>query len=248
MNMGTLIFSNEYADVYRDGDRKIKLFKDNVPKTYVLYEALTHSRIEAAEISIPKLFEVSVINGRWAIITEYIEGKTYAELIKENPEKIDLYLDELAEIQIEIHCTPAPKQSKLKDKLQRLITEMTEIDEIKKYELLTRLEGMPAHSKLCHLNYIPENVISSEKGIYILDWHNARQGNASADVANTYVILSLKSAEMAEKYIDLFCDKTLTPKDYVQQWIPIVAVARYGFADANEKERLMKMIDVVSYE
>lgn len=248
MVTGNLIYSNEKADVYRDGYRIIKLFKANVPKTYVLYEALTNSRIELADILVPKLYEVSVFEGRWAIIMEHIEGKTYAELIRENPDKVDFYLDDMAELHIEIQSTPALKLSKLKDKLERLINEMTELDETMKYELLTRLGGMPSHTKLCHCNYIPENVVANENGIYILDWHNARQGNASADVANTYLLLTLQSSYMAEKYLDLFCEKTFTPKNYVHQWMPIVAAARYGLANQNERDLLMKYIDVVSYE
>ena len=136
----------------------------------------------------------------------------------------------------------------LKDKLNRLINSLDCIDDVKKYELLTRLDSMPKHVKLCHGNFMPENIILSDKGTYVVDWVAARQGNASADVGRTYLLLCLKMPEIAEKYLNLFCEKTNTSKKYVQDWLPIVAAARLTEGLPEEKDFLMKWLDVVAYE
>ena len=107
---------------------------------------------------------------------------------------------------------------------------------------------MPKHVKLCHGNFTPENVIYNEKGIYVVDWIAARQGNASADVGRTYLLLSLNYPEIADKYLNLFCEKTKTSKKYVQQWLPIVAAAHLPDAKPEEHDFLMKWVDVVEYE
>ena len=248
MELKNLISSSETVDVYRVGDMAIKLFKEGCRKTMPLYEALTHSRVEDTGLNIPIIREVSVINNRWAIQMDLIEGKTLADIMKEDPEHMDEYLNKMVDIQLEIHSKKVPKLSKLKDKLIRQINELDCIDDVKKYEMLTRLDSMPKHIKLCHGNFTPENIIINDKGTYVVDWVAARQGNSSADVAKTYLLLSLQSKEIAEKYMNLFCEKTNTSKKYVQDWLPIVAAARLTEQKPEEKELLMKWVDVVSYE
>lgn len=248
MELKNLISSSETVDVYRVGDMAIKLFKEGCRKTMPLYEALTHSRVEDTGLNIPIIREVSVINNRWAIQMDLIEGKTLADIMKEDPDHMDDYLNQMVDIQLEIHSKKVPKLSKLKDKLIRQINELDCIDDVKKYEMLTRLDSMPKHIKLCHGNFIPENIIINDKGTYVVDWVAARQGNASADVAKTYLLLSLQSKDIAERYMNLFCEKTNTSKKYVQDWLPIVAAARLTEQKPEEKELLMKWVDVVSYE
>ena len=95
---------------------------------------------------------------------------------------------------------------------------------------------------------MPENIILNQNGTFIVDWVAARQGNASADVGRTYLLLSLKDPEMAEQYLNMFCKKTNTSKKYVQEWLPIVAAARLTENRPEERDLLMKWIDVVAYE
>ena len=84
--------------------------------------------------------------------------------------------------------------------------------------------------------------------MYILDWIQARQGNASADVGKTYLLLSLRDPALADRYLAIFCSKTGTDKRYVQRWLPIVAAAYLPDAKPEEKEFLEKWVDVVEYQ
>ena len=107
---------------------------------------------------------------------------------------------------------------------------------------------MRKHIKLCHGNFSPKNIIINDEGTYVLDWVAARQGNASADVARTYLLLCLEYPEIAEKYMDKFCMASGTSKRYVQAWLPIVAAAQLIKNKPEEKDLLMKWIDVVEYD
>ena len=69
--------------VYRDGDHAIKVFDADYSKADVLNEALNQARVEETGLNIPKAIEVSKIDGKWAIVTEYISGKTLETLMKE---------------------------------------------------------------------------------------------------------------------------------------------------------------------
>ena len=123
------------------------------------------------------------------------------------------------------------------------------IDATTRYELLTRLEGMPKHKKLCHGDYNPSNVIVAEDGTFkVIDWAHASQGNASADAAMTYLLFALKDQVKADLYLRLYCKKSDTARQYVQKWIPIVAAAQLTKDNELEKEFLMKWIDVMDFE
>ena len=235
--------------VYRDGDKVIKLFDESYSKADVLNEALNQARVEETGLHIPRLLEVLKIDGKWAIVLEYIEGKTLQQLMDENPEKVDEYLELFVSTQMEVHSKEAPLLTLLRDKMNRKISATT-LDATTRYELHTRLDGMPKHRKVCHGDFNPSNIIISKDGSpYILDWSHATQGNASADVARTYLLFNLGgNTELANKYLNLFCKKSDTAKQYIQKWIPIVAASQSVKGKPEEREFLLRWIDVVEYE
>ena len=245
-----LISSSETKCVYRDGDLAIKEFCEGFPKAEVLNEALCTARVEDLPgLHVPKVLSVSVMDGKWSITREFIEGKTLQQLMDENPDKVQEYMEQMVDLQIDIHSKACPLLNKLKEKTIRALQEEEQLDANTRYDLLTRLDGMPKHTKLCHGDFEPSNIIVAADGaLYVVDWVHASQGNASADVARTYLLLSLKDAKKAEMYMDMFCEKTGTEKRYVQGWLPIVAAAQLAKKRPEEKELLEKWVNVFPYE
>ena len=85
--------------------------------------------------------------------------------------------------------------------------------------------------------------------MYIIDWSHATQGNASADAARTYLLFSLAGEQdHAERYLDLFCQKNGADRRYVLKWIPIVAASQSVKGWPEERETLLKWVDVVDFE
>ena len=228
MNLDRVIAVRNNKTIYRDGDRCIKVFNEEYSKADVLNEALNQARIEETGLKIPKILEVTMIDGKWAIVSEFIKGKTLAALMAEDTEgeKKEEYINLLVDIQMSVHAKTCPLLNKLKDKMNRKIAD-TEFDATTRYDLHTRLESMPKHNKVCHGDFNPSNIIITEDGTpYVLDWAHATQGNASADVARTYLLFWLNGdIDGAKKYLDLFCQKSNTAKQYVQKWMPIVAAS-----------------------
>ncbi len=249
MKLDRVIAVRNNKTIYRDGDRCVKVFDENYSKADILNEALNQARIDETGLNIPKVLEVTTVDGKWAIVSEYIQGKTLAQLMEEEPEKKNEYLELLVDLQLTVHSKTCPLLSKLKDKMNRKIS-MTSLDATTRYDLHTRLEGMPKHNKVCHGDFNPSNIIIADNGTpYILDWSHATQGNASADVARTYLLFWLSGdMETAKKYLDLFCLKSNTAKQYVQKWIPIVAASQSVKGNENEREFLLSWVDVVEYE
>ena len=249
MKLDRVIAVRNNKTIYRDGNQCIKVFDANYSKSDVLNEALNQARIEETQLNIPKVLGVTTIDGKWAIISEYISGKTLAQLMEENVDKRDEYLELLVDLQLEMHSKNCPLLNKLKDKMNRKIS-MSELDATTRYDLHTRLEGMPKHNKVCHGDFNPSNIIISDDGTaYIIDWSHATQGNASADAARTYLLFKLGGDdESAKKYLNLFCTKSNTARQYVEKWMPIVAASQSVKGNEKERELLLSWVDVVDYE
>ena len=249
MKLDKVIAVRTGKTVYRDGDSAIKVFDEDYAKSDVLNEALNQARVEETGLPIPKILGVNMIDGKWAIVSQFIKGKTLAQLMEENPDKRDEYMERFVDLQLTIHSKKAPLLNKLKDKMNRKIDE-TDLDATNRYELHTRLASMPKHTKLCHGDFNPSNIICGEDGIdYVIDWSHATLGNASADAARTYLLFWLAGdIEGAEKYLDLFCKKSDTAKQYVQKWIPIVAASQSVKGKPEEREFLLHWADVVEYQ
>lgn len=249
MNLKKVLAKRSNKVIYKDGQNALKVFDSNFSKADILNEALNQARVEETDLNIPKLNEVTKLDDQWVISTEFIGGKTLETLMHENPDKLDEYLEMFVDLQIKMNKETVPLLNKLKDKMNRKISESS-YDATTRYELHTRLESMPKHTKLCHGDFVPSNIIVADDGTpYILDWSHATQGNASADVAITYLLLCLNAEEdKAEKYLDLFCKKSDTAKQYVQKWMPIVAASQSLKGKPEEKDLLDKWVNVVEYE
>lgn len=249
MTLDRVIAVRNAKTVYRNGDRCIKVFNEDYSKADVLNEALNQARVEQTGLNLPKLHEITRVDGKWAIVTDFIKGKTLAQLMQEAPEKKREYMEQFVKLQLEVHSKSCPLLSKLKDKMNRKIS-AAELDATTRYDLHTRLESMPKHNKLCHGDFDPSNVIIAEDGTaYIIDWSHATQGNASADAARTYLRFWLNGdISGAELYLDLFCSMSGTAKQYVQKWMPIVAASQSVKGNEREREFLLSWVDVVDYE
>lgn len=249
-NLTQPIAERKTKTVYRDGNKTIKLFVENYSKAAILNEALIQARVEEkTDLNMSRLLEVTKIENRWALVTEFIEGTPLDVLMREHPERQEEYLNLFVNIQLEIMSKRVPTLNRLKDKYRRKLAE-ADIDDTTRYELLQRLEGTKNHDKLCHGDFNPSNVIINANGEYsIIDWAHATQGNASADVAKTFLLFSLNGqTELAEKYLDLFTEKSGIERRGIQRWIPIVAAVQLKKGGAENREFLEKWIDVVDYE
>ncbi len=249
MNLDRIIAVRTSKTVFRDNDKVIKMFDQGYKKADVLNEALNQARVEETNLNIPKILEVTTYEKRWAIVYNYVEGVTLAEEMERHPEQLAEYLNLFVDLQIQMHNTKAPLLNALRDKLDRQI-EQSDLSATIRYELRMRLESMPRHSKLCHGDFNPTNIIINKQGeCTILDWSHVTIGNASADVARTYLLFWLEGKiDLANQYLNLYCEKTNTSKKYIQQWLSIVAAAQSIKGKEEEREFLLSWVNVVDYE
>jgi thiamine kinase-like enzyme len=159
------------------------------------------------------------------------------------------YLNRFVDIQLEMHKYTTTRLPLLTEKLHRKIAACG-LDATARYELSTRLASLPKHTKLCHGDFNPSNIIITDKDeAYIIDWSHAAQGNASADAAQTYLLFWLAgNIDAADAYLEKFCTKSDTAKQYVQKWVSIISASQLVKAKPTEKEFLLHWTNVVEYE
>ena len=249
MNLEKIIAIRNAKTIYKDDDNCVKVFNVEYSKADILNEALNQARVEELPINVPKIKEVLMIEGKWAIVSEYISGSTLAQLMEKNPDKKEEYLEKFVDIQLEVQKNTCPLLTKLKDKMDRKIN-LADISATTKYYLHTRLESMPKGNSLCHGDFNPSNIIISNDGkAYIIDWSHATQGNPCADAARTYLLFWLSGdITSAEKYLDLFAEKSGCSKKDIQKWLPIVAASQSVKGNEKEREFLLSWANVVDYE
>ena len=248
MKMERIIAVRNNKTIYRDGDKCIKVFNEDYSKADILNEALNQARAEETGLHVPRVLEVTTVNGRWAIVSELIKGKTLSQLMQENQGEIEKYLTIFVDLQLELHARSCPELTRLRDKMICRISQ-TELDAAVQRSLLDRLESMPAHSSLCHGDFIPSNIIIAQNGTpCILDWAHATQGNASADAARTFLhFLFHNKNELAEKYLSLFCRKSASDETCVRNWLPLVAASQSVKSNAEERKFLLSRVNVVNH-
>ena len=158
MKLDRVIAVRNSKTIYRDGERCVKVFNSDYSKADILNEALNQARIEEIGLHIPKVLEVTMFEGKWAIVTEFISGKTLSQLMRENPEDKTKYLEQFVDLQMLVQSKTCPMLNLQKDKMNRKINE-ARLDDTTKYDLHARLEGMPVHNKVCHGDFWPSNII-----------------------------------------------------------------------------------------
>ena len=250
MDNKEIIITRQNKTVYRSGNVIVKEHVPEHPKSAVMKEAFNHALAEEAGLPVPKLLGVNEQDGRWCLLIENIPGRTLADAMAAEPEKLEAWMALLVDIQSSIHKTTSKQMVRLKDKLNAQISSLRDVlPATQRYELHLRLERMKPHTKVIHGDFNPSNIILGDDGkVYVIDWAHAAIGNASADAATTYLQFAMEDKQKADLYLKLFCQKNDIAMQYVEQWFPIVAAAHLTKKHGAEKDFLMKWADITEFE
>ncbi len=238
-----LISGGDKKAVWRDGENCVKLFKKDFKKSDVLNEALNYAKIEETGLSVPEIKEVAEIDGKLAIVTKFVSGKTLESLIRENPAKTDGYLEVFVKLQLEYQSKKCTVLNRMRDKLIEKIKRADILATTKTY-LYNKIDDFNESNVVCHGDYNPSNVIIDESGkAYIIDWSHVTSGNALAEAARSYILFILNYGEdMAEKYLEKYEILSGNEKSSVKKFVPVIAGAMLYTAGDGERETLNNLI------
>ncbi|EPC8421411.1 aminoglycoside phosphotransferase family protein [Bacillus wiedmannii] len=230
MNLGNPIAKGNTAEIYLCDNKVVKLFEQYLPNTESLYEAQKQKYAYSRDLHVPKVFEVSEIQGRQAIIMEYVEGESVGELLLNNLNKAEHYINICVNEQKKIHAirVNTDEIESMRERLERQIKSVHKLDEKQKESILNKLHSIKFEPRLCHGDFHPFNLILNNKNVNIIDWVDASSGDIRADVFRTYLLYAQSNIELAEMYLQIYCSNTDLTRDEIFQWAPIIITARFA--------------------
>ncbi|OZU87125.1 aminoglycoside phosphotransferase [Virgibacillus indicus] len=245
MKLGTPVAKGNTAQIYHYDNKIIKVFNDNLPKTESHYEATIQKYAHSCGLSVPEVIDVTEIDGKQAIIMEFIKGRTIGDILSENLNQAEYYMTISIDIQQGIHSIVTDSLVPMSVKLRRQIKAAQQLDTRQKSVLLKKLDAMTHEKRLCHGDFHLFNLIKSDNDkVTIIDWVDASAGDPRADVYRTYLLYEQFSMELADMYLHLNCNKSGLSKDEIFQWAPIIAGARLSENVSSESnERLMRIVE-----
>ena len=246
MKLGTPMAIGNTAQIYLYENKIIKVFNDFLPESESLYEANKQKHAYSCGLSVPEVLDVTTIDGKQAIIMEYVKGRTLGDILSDHIDDIEYYMNISIDIQQQIHMiVTADSFESMSVKLSRQIKAAQQLDESQKTAILIRLNSMTYEKRLCHGDFHLFNLIMSDNNkVTIIDWVDSSVGDICADVYRTYLLYTEISIELAAIYLRLYCKKSGLSKDDILKWAPIIAAARLSENVSSEKsERLLKIVN-----
>lgn len=239
-NLTDIIGTGGEADVYKYDKYAVKLFKKHCSKNEAFYEAAVHTTIENTQLPVPKIHEVLKIKDRWAIVMDMVNGVTMKDVIFNDIGNVSLHISNIVDLQLKIHQTDGNGLNRLNERLISKIICTNILNNNQKQHLINSLNSFDIGNKLCHGDFHVMNLIKTNNEIMIIDWIDATCGNPEADVCRTYLLYLLYAEEIAELYLDAYCDKSNKDRKDITKWLPIIAGASLCENKSNEVETLLK--------
>ncbi len=245
MNLGAPIAEGNTAKIYLDENRVVKVY-DYLSDQVAIFEATKQKYAYSCGLPVPKIIEVTKVDGRPAIIMEYIKGKTLGEMALANEEKMAYYMNISVEVQLEIHSMIPNKIESMNEKLYRQIKDTNRLNPKQKNKILKKLDSYSYEKRLCHGDFHLFNLIQSDNQVIVIDWIDSSAGDIRADVYRTYLLYNQFSTELAEMYLRLYCDKSGLLRSEVFQWAPVIAAAR--LSENIPSDQVSQLMDIITSE
>ena len=124
-----VIFTRPHKTIYAAGDKVIKVFDERYTKADVLNEARNEALVEEnTDLNIPALLEVSHMEEGWCLVREKVEGKTLEQLMQEEPEKLETYMEMFVDLQLDVHKQKVATIKRLRHKLMDQINSLKDLE------------------------------------------------------------------------------------------------------------------------
>ncbi|HEX3078088.1 MAG TPA: aminoglycoside phosphotransferase family protein [Lachnospiraceae bacterium] len=249
------------ADVYRyDENRIVKIFHEDKDEYGIENEFNCSRVVQGLGIKVPRFIERTIIDGRLAILQEYITGQSMLEEIMNASADMNKLANDFARLHHEIHiCRDIPLES-VKTKLARQIGWSNELAPHIVDKVHTLLDSLPEGNALLHNDFHPGNVIDSKNGYYTIDWCDASIGNPIADVARTSLVFDCVSLPegiskdaahiinqtrkaFGEMYEAIYSKLTDEDMSLLKKWKVVVATAKLYCEDRENIPVFRKMIE-----
>jgi tRNA A-37 threonylcarbamoyl transferase component Bud32 len=116
------------------------VFNDYLPESKSSNESYKQKYAYSRGLSVPKILDVTKIDGKQAIIMESIKGRTIGDILSENMEQAEYFMNISVDIQQKIHLVMADSLEPMTEKLKRQIESANYLDNRHKSALIQKLD------------------------------------------------------------------------------------------------------------
>ena len=192
-----MIGAGGYGSVYRiDDETIVKVYNEGVSRSFV--EGERQSSQDAFKFGIPTAisFNTVKVGNQYGVIYELFNAKTMAQLISEDPSRLQelgvkmaLKLKELHQIEVPDGIGFSDRKDIFREFISRLAGALNE-EEIAKIKAL--IESIPDRKSFLHGDYNSKNIMLQDDEILLIDLGDAAYGHPVFDVTMlmlAYVVL-----------------------------------------------------------
>ena len=247
INKDAQIAQGATADLYiwptDDGqdDVVLKLYHVGHPMQQARREAVNAQAACAAGIPTPVVIGLRQMAGRTGVLFRRVPGPTMLEQLLSGASEPAQLAQMLAELHVALHETsilraPVSLQHKrLLDALNRAALTDAERSEMQQ-NLVQLLQENVLEQALCHGDFHPGNIIMSPDGPMIIDWVDLSQGDPTADVARTLLLLEYSALPLG------LTDEAVVQMMAVRRTFGAAYVARYAELAPLNNQRLQRWL------
>lgn len=197
MEIGKIVGRGRTADVFEYGhDSIIKILKPRFSNSLAEKEEKLHTIVQDSGLPVPKLLDVVMIDGKKGLVYQKINGISMLDSIRDNPNKMPDYANDLASLHIDIsRCKIDDDRLETVNKRYLSWIENTDILTAEdKEKVLSYLGELPHGNSLCHSDFHADNILIDNGKYYIIDWLTAAKGSFCADVMRSFMLIKYSSA------------------------------------------------------
>jgi Ser/Thr protein kinase RdoA (MazF antagonist) len=224
---GEVVGNGAQATVYAKGDFAVKLYREGYPKVNVFTEAYMMAHLEQIHFPSPKVYEILFVNERYGIRMDRVKGKMLGEGCGDLS-RWDSVLDALVDLQYRLQKYDMAFASNLKTRFRDDLKRNDKLSPDLKQELFKELDKLPDGQALCHCDFHANNVFFDGTEYTIIDLLQISKGDPAADVACSYVAYNFFNQDIAELYLNKYCNKSGISRKDVQKWLRVYAGTLLG--------------------
>lgn len=241
----------------------LKLYRNTFPKEAIEKEFQIGLYLNRLGIEAPKTYATRDYEGSKGIVFEYIPGPSMLQHLAKKPWKLFSGAVLMARLHRNMHTTPIPAGSEipmLNKSLADKISKVALLNATEKASIISHLSSLKQGSVICHGDFHPDNIIMSKGGLVTVDWLTATIGNPMADVAQTWLLLTMGTLPenktvfeiLLAKYLrEIFCSCYVSEyrrlsnfdSNEFEAWkLPVAAARLLENVSGQENQNLLKFI------
>ena len=249
------------AEIYEwEDDRVLRLLRNPDAQTQIAWELRAMQAARAAGVSVPAAYGAATHDGRPGLIMDRVHGLDLLTIVGKQPWRIWWVGRVTGTLQAALHEVVAPAElPSIKDAYRRRMAGSPLVPEDVRRMAGEVLDGLPDGDRLCHGDFHPGNVITTEREPAIIDWTNVTRGDPMADYARTLLMMRTGSVPpgsplvirigahglrglMEGSYAGAYRRARPVDAELAQRWETVVAANRLADDIPEERGTLLKLL------